>query len=129
MEIIIQQLYIPTPYLYHRIHKKISFPENETRTAVTSPKYEITKSSHQRCFVKKNVLKNIAKITGKHLLIKRLSFKKETPKHVFSSGIFKIFKSTFFTEHLRVNTSVIIKNTNINVKHWSREVMFLRYSS
>ena len=59
------------------------------------------RSSHQRCSVKKGVLKNFTKFTGKHLyrsffLIKMVNFAKSLGKH-------------FFTEHLRANASITCK--------------------
>ena len=65
---------------------------------------------------KKVVLKNFAKLTGKHLchslsLIKQTVvctfcnfIKKETLAQVFSCEFWEIFKNTFFTEHLRATT-------------------------
>ena len=60
-------------------------------------------------FHKKGVLKNFAKSTGAHLcfilfLIKLLAF---SGKHwCFPGNFAKIFKNTFFTEHLRVTASI-----------------------
>ena len=63
-----------------------------------------------RCSVKKGVLRNFAKSTGKHLrhslLFNKVAdlgscnfIKKETPTKVFSCEFRKIFINTFFTEH------------------------------
>ena len=57
------------------------------------------RSSNLRCFVRKGVLRNFAKFTGKHLC-QSLFFKKETLAQVLSCEFCEIFKSTFFTEHL-----------------------------
>ena len=61
--------------------------------------------------MKKIVLKNFAKFTGKHLYL-RLFFnkvtyisKKETLAQVFSCEFSEIFKNTFFIEHLLVTAS------------------------
>ena len=46
---------------------------------------EHLRSSHRRCFVSKGVLRNFAKLTGKHLAPKASNFiKKETLAQVFS---------------------------------------------
>ena len=68
----------------------------------------IFRSSHQRCSMKKDILKNFAKSTGKHLR-QTLFFNKvaggpcnfirnETLAQVFSCEFCKISKSTFFRE-------------------------------
>ena len=72
---------------------------------------ENTRSSHGGCSVKKDVLRNFAKFTGKHLcqslfLIKNCNFiKTETLAQVFSREFCEIFWNTFFTEHLWVTAS------------------------
>ena len=73
------------------------------------------KLSHRRCFVKKGVLKNFAKLTGKHLcqslFLNKVAgracnfIKKESLAQVFSCEFCEFFKNTFFTEHLRVTAS------------------------
>ena len=62
---------------------------------------------HLRCSVRKGVLRNFAKFTGKHLcqsfnkVAEACNFiKKETLAQVFSFEFCKISKNTFFTEHL-----------------------------
>ena len=50
---------------------------------------------------KKDVLKNFAKFTGKHLCWSCNFFKKETPTKVFSSEFCEIFRNSYFAEHLR----------------------------
>ena len=69
-------------------------------------------NSHQRCFVKKGVLRNFAKFTGKHLCqsfffnkVAGLGSEKESLAQVFSYKVYKIPKNTFFTEHLRTTAS------------------------
>ena len=57
----------------------------------------------------KDVLRNFAKFTGKHLCQSLNFIKKETLAQVFSSEFCEISKNTFFTEHLRTTASV--KNT------------------
>ena len=84
------------------------------------------RSSHRRCSIKKGVLENFAKFTGKHLSQslffnkvaglrlqlhwKRDSgmcnfIKKETLAQVFSCELCEIFQSTFPTEHIRTTAS------------------------
>ena len=80
----------------------------------------INRSSHQRCSIKRGVLKNFAAFTGTPVpllfLIKlqalrlqavrlQLYLKRDSGTGVFL-WIFKIFKNTFFTEHLRTTVSV-----------------------
>ena len=57
------------------------------------------KSSHQRCSVKKGVLKNFANFTGKHLCWS-LFLKKFIPSQVFSCDTCEMFKNAYFEEHL-----------------------------
>ena len=79
------------------------------------------RSSHWRCSVRKGVLRNYAKITGKHLC-QSLFFnkvagrsstllKKKTLAQVFSCEFCEIFKNTFFTEYLWATAS---KNTKLS---------------
>ena len=68
------------------------------------------KSSHRRCSIKKAVLKNFAKFTGKHLcwnlFKKKLQALGPTTllKRDSNTGVFceycQIFKNTYFEEHL-----------------------------
>ena len=75
-----------------------------------------TRSSHQRCSVRKDVFRNFAKFRGKHLhqilFFNKVAgpepatlFKKETLAQVFSSEFCEISKNTFFTEHLWTTAS------------------------
>ena len=68
------------------------------------------RSSHWRCSMGKNVLRNFAKFTGKHLCQSRFFnkvaglrpatlLKKEALAQVFSWEVCKISKNTFYTEH------------------------------
>ena len=68
------------------------------------------RSSHQRCSMKKGILRNSTKFTGKHLVscLKACNFiKKETLAEVFSCEFCEISKNTFFTEHLWTTASGI----------------------
>ena len=64
------------------------------------------RSSHRRCSIKKGVLKISANFTGKHLcwclfLIKLKACRPTTlSTQAFSCEICKIFKNTYFEEHL-----------------------------
>ena len=51
------------------IFKNTFFTEHLWTTASMTLKYEIliARSSHQRCFIKKGIIKNFTKFTGKHL--------------------------------------------------------------
>ena len=76
------------------------------------------KSNHQWCSIIKGVLRNLAKFAGN--TCNRVCFfnnvaglrpmactfiKKETLTQVFSCEFCKIFKNTFFTEHLQMTAS------------------------
>ena len=63
------------------------------------------RSSHQRCFVIKGVLRNFTgKSTGKHLY-QSLFIKKETLAHMFSCEFCEVSKNTFYTEDLWATAS------------------------
>ena len=82
-----------------------------------TPKSDLQyRSSHQRCSVKKGVLRNFTKFTGKHLrqslffnkiagLRPATLLKKETLAQVFSCEFCEISKNAFSTEHPRTNAS------------------------
>ena len=87
------------------------------------------RSSLQRCSVKKGVLRNFAKLTGKHLW-QSLFFNKvaglwqETLTQVFSCEFCEISKNTFFTEHLWATGSDFVEskfwnNHCISHFHWT----------
>ena len=68
------------------------------------------RNSHGRCSIKKGVLKNFAKFTGKHLcqsLFFNNFIKKDSVAQVLSCEFNEIFKKTFFTEYLRTTASVL----------------------
>ena len=50
-----------------------------------------------KCSIKKRVLRNFAKFTGKHLC-QRVFFNKDSLAHVFSCEFWEIYENTFFTE-------------------------------
>ena len=89
------------------------FQENMEILSHIIPKF---RSSHRWCSVKKGVLKNFAKSTGKYLCA-RVSFliklqappatllKKETLAQMLSCEFFEIFKNTSLNEHLWTTAS------------------------
>ena len=95
----------------------------------------VFRSSHQRCSIKKGVLRNFAKFTGKHLC-QRLFFnkvaclrpeacnfiKKETLAQVFSCEFCNISKNTFFTEQLWTTASGCLVGRGV---HNSKGAYFL----
>ena len=68
------------------------------------------RNNHRRCSVRKGVLRNFAKFTGKHLC-QSLFFNKvadlETLVQVFFCIFCRLSKNTFFIEHFRATHSVI----------------------
>ena len=69
------------------------------------------RDSGSEVFFKLIVLKNFAKLTEKHLcwslILIRLQTKTKLQHKCFFVNIVKIFKKTFFTEHLRTTACVI----------------------
>ena len=65
-------------------------------------------NSHQRSPMKKSILRNFAKFTGKHLCQILVPWQKGTL--VFSYEVCKIFNSTFFTEHIWATASAHVMN-------------------
>ena len=58
------------------------------------------RSSHRRCSARKGILRNFAKLTGKHLC-QSLFFNKVTGRHrCFSVDFTKFLRTPFLTEHL-----------------------------
>ena len=91
------------------------------------------RSSQRRCSVRKGVLRNFAKFTGKHLCLSLFFnkvaglrpgtaynfIKKETLAQVFSYEFCEISKNTIFTEHLRATASVYMHFNLVTVSLWS----------
>ena len=65
------------------------------------------RNSHQRCSMKKSILRNFAKFTGKHLCQILVTWQKGTL--VFSYEVCKISNNTFFTEHIWATASSCTK--------------------
>ena len=66
----------------------------------------MVRSSYQRCSIKKGVLRNFKKFTGKHLCQSSFLIKLQAEAQVFSCEFCNISKNTFFTEHLWTTASV-----------------------
>ena len=75
-----------------------------------SPFWEIEnyfyKSNRQEVFCKKGLLRNFAKLTGKHLCQACNFIKTETLAQVFSCEFSEISKSTFFKEYIWATASI-----------------------
>ena len=108
------QVYFPSQqFSKQKDYKTLQFLYTTKSKAV---ELNCSKSSHQRCSVKKGVLRNFAKFTGKYLCqslffnkVARAAcnfIKKETVAQVFSCKFSEISKNTFLTEHLRRTASV-----------------------
>ena len=77
----------------------------------------LSEAAVQRCSVKRGLLRNFAKFTGKHLcqshffnkvaVMRSAAFKKETLEQVFSCGFCEIIKNTFFRRIPLVAASVL----------------------
>ena len=90
------------------------------------------KRSHQRCSIKKAVLKNFAIFTGdinrsipvlqslfnKVQSLRSETLLKKTPTQVFSLLYCEIFKSTYFEEHLRTAASGAVVFTFVFYLHF-----------
>ena len=87
------------------------------------------RSSRQKCSVRKGVLGNFTKFTGKHLC-QSLFFNKvaETLAQVFSCEFCQISKNTFFTEHLRATASTYMRRIDThqlsNHRNYTRGITF-----
>ena len=64
--------------------------------------------------MKKGVLKNFTKFTGKHLCHSRFFNKKGTMAQVFPCEFCEISKKTFLTKHLWATASVSLMNSSEN---------------
>ena len=94
--------------------------------------YFFYRSSHRSCSIKKGVLKDLAKFTGKELC-QNLFFNKvktllrKRPWHrYFSCKFCAIFRTTFFTEDLRKTASISF-STSCSVANLSIEKSSLRF--
>ena len=71
-------------------------------------------SSNRRFSVKKGVLTNFAKFTGKYLVSVACNFIKKNSDTGVSCGFCEIFNSTYFEEHLWKTAS---ENKHLNMKY------------
>ena len=87
-------------------------------TVVVHKKYNISRSSHRKCSVRKGVLRNLAKFTGKHLyqsLFKLQASAQRLWHRCFPANFAKFLRTpflqnTFFTEHLQATASASHNN-------------------
>ena len=94
-------------------HPNYSVGSDQDKAEIQYDQWSTHKSSHQRCSMKKSVLRNFAKLTGKHLCQslcqrpKACNFiKKEILIQMFPCEFCKISENTFFREHLWTTASV-----------------------
>ena len=97
------------------LNEKLHFLYSATRgnrNCVNNLKEKQPRSSHQRCSVRKIVVRDFTKFTGKHwcqsLFLNNL-IEKETLSQVFSCKFCEISKNTFFMEHLWATASTYSK--------------------
>ena len=112
-----KNIHHPNKVTMHCVVNKF-FGGHKSTKILVKPRPPTLRSSHQRCSVKKGVLRNFTKFTGKHLC-QSLFFnkvaglrpeacnfiKKETLAQEFSCELCEISKNTFFTEHIWTTTS------------------------
>ena len=101
--------------------------------------FPVSRSSHQWYSIETGVLKNFTKFPGKDLCqslffnkvvgLRLASLLKKTLAQVFSYEFFKIFKNTFFTEHLWTTASVYIKRKKVKWVQQSTSVVTFHISS
>ena len=92
---------------FNKVAGTCNFIKKETLAQVFSCEFcEISKNTFFTDTSGRLILKTLLKFTGKHLcnsLFFNNFIKKETPTLVFFSKFYKIFKNSFFTEHLRTS--------------------------
>ena len=89
------------------------------------------RSSHRRCSVRKDILRNFAKFKGKHLcqslFFNKVAgrpatlFKKRLWRRCFLVSFAKFLRTPFFTEHLQKTTSELLP-VAINLKRYTPEI-------
>ena len=99
--------------IWHSIHEKVKEQWGWVVLLLIHQIYY--RSSHRNCSVRKDVLRNFAKFTEKHLCqslfynkvagLRPAFLLKKTPTQVFSCEFFKISKNTIFTEHFWTTVS------------------------
>ena len=76
-----------------------SSAKSKVSSALLQSLFNASKSNHQRCSVKIDVLRNFAKLTGKHLR-QSLFFIKVSGLRHFPESFVKFLRISFYTEHL-----------------------------
>ena len=95
-------------------------------------RYVIFRNGHRRCSVKKSLLRNFAKFTGKHLR-QSLFFKKENLAQVFSCEFYEIFTNIFYEQFYKILRTPFLQNTsgrlllNLVVNLPLRKVIYIWY--
>ena len=93
----------------------------------------IYRSSHQRCSMRKGVLRNFAKFTGKHLgqslffnkvvgLRPAALLKRRLWPRCFPVNFVKFLRTPFFTEHLWATASVFKMSQKLSTSHISLDL-------
>ena len=108
-----------------RVFLEISQNSQEIARARVSFLIKLQAWGHRRCSIKKGVLRNIAKSTGKRLC--QGLFKKETLAQAFSCEFCEISKNTVFYRTPPVAASVLIRTGTIlskNIKNNFQNLIF-----
>ena len=84
-------------------YTKDIYPKYPTDVITQSP----YRNSHQRCSVRKRVLRNFAKFTGKHLCQSLFFNNKKALAQMFSCEFCEISKNPFFIKRLQETASDI----------------------
>ena len=102
-------------------------------TVVFSKFCKKSRSCHQKCSIKKAIINNFAKFTGKHLcwsllLLKLKAFRsatllKENPTLMFFCKYCEIFKNVYFEKHLQTTA---FANSRVSVSQESLALPFKR---
>ena len=104
----------------HAITKLVTATLNETSEekytlgvfSNLSKAFDTVRSCHQRCSVRKDILRNFAQFAGKQLcqslFFKKVTVTKVTMLQVFSCKFCETSKNTFFTEPLWATASLLL---------------------
>ena len=100
-------------FCWNEISKKSSIKEDTRKMKNCKANHILERSSHRRCSVREDVLRNFAKFTGKHLCQGLFlsgpdgcNFIKKRLWHRSFSENFPKFLRTLFTKHVRATASV-----------------------
>ena len=90
----------------------------------------MSRSSHQRCSLRKDVLRNFAKFKDKHLCLSLFFnsnfIKKESLAQIFFCEFCEISKNTFFTEHLWATAFECLRSRGQTINRNSRPEVFCK---